>query len=125
MLDRIDRQILHALQLAPRAPFARMGSVLGVCEQTVARRYQRLRTHGAVRVLAVSDLSRRPGTTYWTLRIGCRPGTAAGLADALARRGDTSGSASVPPAPRSLARPWSPRRTRPACCTTCRAPRTC
>jgi DNA-binding Lrp family transcriptional regulator len=90
VLDRIDRQILHALQLSPRAPFARMGSVLGVSEQTVARRYQRLRTHGVVRVLAVTDVRGRPGATYWTLRIGCRPGTAAGLADALARRGDTS-----------------------------------
>lgn len=90
MLDGVDRQILHALQLSPRAPFARIGGVLGVSEQTVARRYQRMRTHGLVRVLARADPNRLPGTTSWTLRIGCRPGTAAATADALARRGDTS-----------------------------------
>ena len=41
-------------------------------------------------MLARTEPARIPGMAYWTLRIGCRPGTAAGLADALARRGDTS-----------------------------------
>jgi DNA-binding Lrp family transcriptional regulator len=89
-LDELDRQILHTLQVAPRAPFARIATVLGVSEQTVARRYQRMRGAGIVRVLARPEPSRRPGSSYWTLRIGCRPGTAGALADALARRGDTS-----------------------------------
>ena len=89
-LDRVDRQILHALQIAPRAPFARIATVLGVSEQTVARRYQRMRGAGIVRVLARREPTHRPGASYWSLRIGCRPGTAETLADALARRGDTS-----------------------------------
>jgi DNA-binding Lrp family transcriptional regulator len=89
-LDRIDRQILHALQISPRAPFARIATVLDVSEQTVARRYQRMRTHGVVRVTALPDPAHQPGTASWTLRIGCRPGGAAGLADALARRSDTA-----------------------------------
>ncbi|NMO56284.1 AsnC family transcriptional regulator [Actinoplanes sp. TBRC 11911] len=89
-LDRVDRQILHALQIAPRAAFARIATVLGVSEQTVARRYQRLRTFGVLRVLARPNQIRSPGSTYWALRIGCRPGGADPLADALARRGDTS-----------------------------------
>lgn len=89
-LDDLDRQILHTLQIAPRAPFARIGSVLGVSEQTVARRYQRMRGTGVVRVLARPEPTRRPGSSYWTLRIGCRPGTAHTLADALARRADTA-----------------------------------
>jgi DNA-binding Lrp family transcriptional regulator len=89
-LDRTDRQILHALQIAPRVPFARIAAVLDVSEQTVARRYQRMRTAGMIRVLARADPARMVGTTNWTLRIGCRPGTAAGLADALARRDDTA-----------------------------------
>ncbi|GAA0499941.1 AsnC family transcriptional regulator [Paractinoplanes deccanensis] len=88
--DHIDRQILHALHLSPRAPFARIAAVIGVSEQTVARRYQRMRGSGIVRVLARPDPSHMPGATYWTLRIGCRPGTAPALADALARRGDTA-----------------------------------
>ena len=89
-LDRVDRQILHALQIAPRAPFARIATVLGVSEQTVARRYQRMRGAGIVRVLARMEPTHRPNASYWSLRIGCRPGTAEALADALARRGDTA-----------------------------------
>ena len=89
-LDRIDRQILHALQIAPRAPFARIAAVLEVSEQTAARRFQRMRTHGVVRVTALPEPTHRPHTASWTLRIGCRPGSAAGLADALARRSDTA-----------------------------------
>jgi DNA-binding Lrp family transcriptional regulator len=90
VLDRVDRQILHALQIAPRTPFARIATVLDVSEQTVARRYQRMRTHGIVRITALPDPSHQPGTASWTLRIGCRPGAAAALADALARRSDTA-----------------------------------
>jgi DNA-binding Lrp family transcriptional regulator len=89
-LDHIDRQILHALQIAPRAPFARIAAVLDVSEQTAARRFQRMRTHGVVRVTALPDPAHQPSTASWTLRIGCRPGSAAGLADALARRSDTA-----------------------------------
>jgi DNA-binding Lrp family transcriptional regulator len=89
-LDRIDRQILHSLQISPRAPFARIAVVLDVSEQTVARRYQRMRTHGIVRITALPEPSHQPGSASWTLRIGCRPGGAAGLADALARRSDTA-----------------------------------
>jgi DNA-binding Lrp family transcriptional regulator len=90
--DRLDMQILHALQIAPRAPFARIATVLDVSEQTVARRYQRMYGSGVVRVAARADPARQqqPGSSYWTMRIGCRPGTAGALADALARRGDTA-----------------------------------
>jgi DNA-binding Lrp family transcriptional regulator len=88
--DRVDRQILHALQISPRAPFARIATVLEVSEQTVARRFQRMRTHGVVRVTARPEPFHQRGTASWTLRIGCRPGAAAGLADALARRSDTA-----------------------------------
>ncbi|WP_305786703.1 Lrp/AsnC family transcriptional regulator [Symbioplanes lichenis] len=89
-IDRLDRQILHGLTLAPRVPFARLAAVLDVSEQTVARRYQRMRSHGLVRVFGVADRSLLPGTSSWMLRIACRPGTAATTAAALARRTDTS-----------------------------------
>ncbi|WP_433719982.1 Lrp/AsnC family transcriptional regulator [Actinoplanes sp. CA-051413] len=89
-VDQLDRQILQGLRLAPRVPFARLAAVLAVSEQTVARRYQRMRTRGLIRVFGQADPERLPGTTYWTLRISCRPGTAAVTAQALARRTDTS-----------------------------------
>ena len=90
VIDRLDRQILQALRIAPRVPFARLAGVLAVSEQTVARRYQRMRTGGLIRVFGQANPERLPGTTYWTLRIYCRPGTAATTAQALARRTDTS-----------------------------------
>ncbi|MFI7547793.1 Lrp/AsnC family transcriptional regulator [Actinoplanes sp. NPDC049599] len=90
VVDRLDRQILQGLRLAPRVPFARLAAVLAVSEQTVARRYQRMRTAGLIRVFGQANPERLPGTTYWTLRIYCRPGTAATTAQALARRTDTS-----------------------------------
>jgi DNA-binding Lrp family transcriptional regulator len=89
-LDRVDRQILHALGIAPRAPFARIATVLDVSEQTVARRYQRMRGNGIVRVTTRPQAMHRPNTSCWSLRICCRPGTATPLAEALARRPDTS-----------------------------------
>ena len=49
VLDHLDRQIVRALQIDPRAPFSRIAEVLGVSEQTVARRYRRLRGDGYLR----------------------------------------------------------------------------
>ncbi|AGL19471.1 AsnC family transcriptional regulator [Actinoplanes sp. N902-109] len=89
-IDRLDRLILHGLTLAPRVPFARLAAVLAVSEQTVARRYQRMRTHGIARVFGIADYHGMPGATSWAVRLTCRPGTAAATADALARRTDTS-----------------------------------
>jgi DNA-binding Lrp family transcriptional regulator len=89
-VDRLDRQILHGLQIAPRVPFVRLAGVLGVSEQTVARRYQRLRTHGIVRIFGRVDHYRLSSTALWMIRVGCRPGTAGAVAEQLARRGDTS-----------------------------------
>ena len=89
MLDQIDRRLIRALQLNPRAPFSRIADVMGVSEQTVARRYRRLRADGYLRVLGLVS-PRALGTTEWLVRIGCRPGGARRLADALARRDDVS-----------------------------------
>ena len=51
VLDAVDRQIVHAMQVDGRAPFSRWRRSLGVSEQTVARRWRRLRADGVVRVL--------------------------------------------------------------------------
>lgn len=87
MIDDLDRKILHALHLDPRVPYARLGAVLGVSEQTVARRYQRMRGEGIVRVVGLED-PWSSATRNWTVRLGCRPGTAAAMATALAARPD-------------------------------------
>ena len=46
ILDDLDEQIVRCLQLRPRAAFSRIGEVLAVSEQTVARRYRRLQRAG-------------------------------------------------------------------------------
>ncbi len=87
--DELDLQLLHALQLDGRAPFSKIAGVLGVSDQTVARRYARLRTHGGLRVIGDTNEARL-GRTRWMLRLSCTPDAAEPLATALARRPDTS-----------------------------------
>jgi len=87
--DELDRQLVLALQLDGRQSFSRIAEVLGVSDQTVARRYTRLRAQGALRVLGLSDPAAL-GQVYWLVRIRCSPDSAGAIAEALARRGDTT-----------------------------------
>ena len=88
MIDAIDRQIIHAVQIDGRAPFSRVAAVLGVSEQTVARRWRRLRADGVVRVLG---LPAPDGVEpHWHVRVRVQPAAAGAVADALARRPDVS-----------------------------------
>ncbi len=89
MLDLLDRQLLHALQLDARAPFSRIAEVLEVSDRTVARRYGRLRSTGAVRI-AVAFASHRTGNSEWLVRLRIHPDATAGITHALAARADSS-----------------------------------
>jgi DNA-binding Lrp family transcriptional regulator len=88
-LDLLDRQIIHALIIDGRAPFSRIAAAVGASEQTVARRYRRMHAAAIVRVVGLPD-SQRMGLSDWVVRLQCVPDAAAAVADALARRGDTS-----------------------------------
>jgi DNA-binding Lrp family transcriptional regulator len=87
--DDLDRGLLHALQIDGRAPFRRIGEVLGVSDQTVARRYARLRAARALRVLGLSDPV-LVNEAQWLIRVRAVPEAAGEIADALARRSDVS-----------------------------------
>jgi DNA-binding Lrp family transcriptional regulator len=87
--DRIDVQILHALHVDGRVPFSRVAQVIGVSDQTVARRYSRLRSSDALRVWGLVDRTRL-GHVEWLVRIRCTPDSAQAIAQSLARRSDTS-----------------------------------
>jgi DNA-binding Lrp family transcriptional regulator len=87
MTDALDGNILHAVQLAPRVPFRRLAEVLGVSEQTVARRYQALRRDGVLRVVGLINPAVQ-GEAQWVARIHCHPDRVGPLADALTRRSD-------------------------------------
>ncbi|OLR89923.1 Lrp/AsnC family transcriptional regulator [Actinokineospora bangkokensis] len=87
-IDALDVRIVHALSIDGRAPFARVGEVLGVSDRTVARRYARLREGGVLRVVGAVDAARLGGAR-WLIRLHCQPGSALEVAAALARREDT------------------------------------
>ena len=87
-VDDVDRGLIHALHLDGRAPFATIAAVLGVSENTVARRYKRLRQAGVLRVVGSTN-GFLLGRTSWTVRVRCTPDVAGPIAAALARRPDT------------------------------------
>src|ERR1700734_4261824 len=87
-LDAVDRQLLHALTVAPRAPFRLLAEVIGVSDQTIARRYRRLAETAGLRVYGLID-GERAGWVDWIVRLQATPGSAQPIAAALARRPDT------------------------------------
>ncbi|AZS83971.1 Lrp/AsnC family transcriptional regulator [Streptomyces griseoviridis] len=87
--DELDRRLLAGLETNGRASFSRLGAVLGVSDQTVARRYRRLSAEGGLRIVALRD-AEALGQDEWTLRLRCVPDSAVTIAEALAKRPDTS-----------------------------------
>ncbi|MFC4377752.1 Lrp/AsnC family transcriptional regulator [Nocardia halotolerans] len=85
-LDADDRRVLHALQLDPRASFARIGTVLGLSERTVSRRYHRLRSQLILRIVG----HEQTGRADWLLQIMTAPAAVDAVSRALAARRDTS-----------------------------------
>ncbi|MGK5546599.1 Lrp/AsnC family transcriptional regulator [Streptomyces sp. URMC 127] len=88
VFDPLDRQLVQALMVDGRAAFSRIAAVLGTTDQTVIRRYRRLRGAGLLRVLGLPE-GERVGLYESRLRIQCVPGAAVAIAEALARRPDT------------------------------------
>jgi DNA-binding Lrp family transcriptional regulator len=84
-----DVRIIRALQIAPRASFSSIALALGLTEGAVNRRHRRLRADGVIRVAGVVNPGAL-GQSRWLVRLRCRPGSVAAIADALAKR-------SVPP----------------------------
>jgi DNA-binding Lrp family transcriptional regulator len=84
-----DLRIIRALQIDPRVPFATVASVVGLSEPTVSRRYGHMQRMGAVRVAGVVDPGAL-GQSQWMVRLRCRPGSVAAIAEALAHRDDVS-----------------------------------
>lgn len=93
-LDGEDRRVLHALQLDGRASFARIAAVLGMSERAVSRRYHRLRSRLALRVVGVTRPDPREQED-WFLRIAAPSMSVDAVARSLADRDDTSWIASL------------------------------
>lgn len=89
VLDVLDKQIVHALVSDARIAFAKLGAILGVSEQTVARRYRSLRQRGILHVSG--QVNAVPlGHARWAIRLRTTPDKAVRLAESLARFPDLS-----------------------------------
>ncbi|MER5637549.1 Lrp/AsnC family transcriptional regulator [Kitasatospora sp. NPDC002227] len=88
-LDELDKAVVQALMVDGRAAFSRIAEVLEVSDQTVIRRYRRLRTEGLLRVVGL-PLGEKVGLYQSWLRVQCTPDAALTVADGLARRPDIS-----------------------------------
>lgn len=82
VLTELDHHLIQALQLDGRAPFRRIADALDVSENTIARRYRRLRGVG-LRIVA-RTVPERVGSSSWLLRIQSTPDATAQLAQAIA-----------------------------------------
>jgi DNA-binding Lrp family transcriptional regulator len=87
-IDDLDRELAQCLGVDGRASFSAIAEVLGVSDQTVARRYRRLRSSGTLRVVGLRYP--KAGAASWFLRLRCVPGSGEALATGLARREDTA-----------------------------------
>jgi DNA-binding Lrp family transcriptional regulator len=83
-LTELDRRLVAALQLNGRASWTQVARALGAPESTVARRGQQLIDSGLVGVTGVLDHLRCGLGISLMVRMRCRPGTANGVAAALA-----------------------------------------
>jgi DNA-binding Lrp family transcriptional regulator len=88
-IDELDRQLAQCLTVDGRASFSQIAEVLDVSDQTVARRYRRLRSAAALRVVGL-PLAKTHRSANWFLRMRCVPGSGEAIAAALARRADTA-----------------------------------
>jgi DNA-binding Lrp family transcriptional regulator len=88
-VDNLDTEIIAALRRDGRAPFSALGEQLGVSDQTVARRYRRLRADAGLRVVGLPN-GVRLGYDMWLIRLQAAPDNATAIAEALARRPDTT-----------------------------------
>lgn len=82
-MDDIDRKIVHALQIAPRAPWNLVGPAVGIDPATAARRWQRLHDAGSAWISCYPFVRTRGGS--FLAELTCDPGTSVDVATTLAR----------------------------------------
>ncbi|WP_275558054.1 Lrp/AsnC family transcriptional regulator [Streptomyces sp. 5-6(2022)] len=83
-LDELDRGLVHALQIHPRAPWTLVGDVLGVNPVTAARRWHRLQEAGLAWVTAYPQLSDSRIVVTGIVEVDAEPGVGEDVAEALA-----------------------------------------
>lgn len=77
--------LVDALQVAPRAPWAALGSVLGISPATAAKRWNALVEEGAAWVTAAPGLAQSTGQCLAYVEITCHPEDRLAVANAIAQ----------------------------------------
>lgn len=88
VLDEVDQLIVAALQLSPRASWARIADALEISESTVLRRGERLLSTRRIRVSALPDPLRCGLGFPVVVRLTCEVGSSHSVAHELALRPD-------------------------------------
>ncbi|MFD3512997.1 Lrp/AsnC family transcriptional regulator [Streptomyces sp. NPDC058657] len=84
-LDELDLALVHALQMAPRAPWAQLARPLGVDAATLSRRWSRLRESGEAWVTCYAAPSQVTYGALALIEVSCVPQAREALALQLAR----------------------------------------
>jgi DNA-binding Lrp family transcriptional regulator len=87
-LDSLDRRIMAALQISPRASWEQLASALGTSQTTVARRAQRLLQAGCLVIVGLPDPLRCGSGRPVLVQLRTTPGSARQVGTQLVRRGD-------------------------------------
>jgi DNA-binding Lrp family transcriptional regulator len=83
-LDEVDRRIVHALQIHPRAPWRLVGEVLAIDPVTAARRWQRMERDRLAWVTAYPRLADARNAVTAVVEIDSRPGAGEQVAETIA-----------------------------------------
>ncbi|NYI80774.1 AsnC family transcriptional regulator [Nocardioides panzhihuensis] len=84
-LSEIDLQLLHALQIAPRAPWGVVAEAIGVSAVTAARRWQRLVDGGLAWINAYPGPALLDAHTVAYVDVDCEPSQRDSVVSALVR----------------------------------------
>jgi len=85
MLDHGDLRLIDALQVAPRAPWATVGNVLGLTAVTAQKRWNRIAESGAAWVTAAPGMAVNNAQGLAYVEITCHPEHRLDVANALAK----------------------------------------
>ncbi len=85
MISRDDAQLIDALQIAPRAPWATVGEHLGISPVTAAKRWQRLTEEGLAWVTVAPGMADHRPQCFAYVEITCHPRMLLAVAETIAR----------------------------------------
>ncbi|CAN5200107.1 AsnC family transcriptional regulator [soil metagenome] len=85
MLTHDDMALVDALQIAPRAPWATLGSVLGISAVTAAKRWNALVDEGSAWVTAAPGMAHQNSQVVAYVEITCHPEHRLAVANAIAQ----------------------------------------